>query len=74
MIPLDLIGYIGIIFVFASFIVKKWTWLYSFNMLGALALTLYAALKGDLVFTIAESGIFLFLLYKLYNELKSRKK
>ncbi len=56
--------------VFASFIVKRWTWLYAFNMTGAILLTLYAYLRGDPVFTVVEAGIVVFLAYRLYQELR----
>jgi len=68
----QLIGLAGMILVFASFIVKRWVWLYTFNMTGAVLLTIYAYLQGDPVFTIVEAGIVAFLAYRLVNELKSR--
>ena len=69
----QLLGVAGILLVFASFIVKKWVWLYSFNMTGAFLLAVYAYLKGDYVFLVVESGIVVFLLARLYNEVKSKK-
>ena len=64
----------GMILVFLSFIVKRWVWLYSFNMSGALLLAIYAYLQGDMIFTVVEAGIVLFLLYRLLNELKSHRR
>jgi len=65
-----LIGLAGMILVFASFVVKRWAWLYAFNMSGAVLLTIYAYLQGDPVFTIVEAGIVGFLAYRLVNELR----
>ncbi len=69
----ELLGLLGMILVFLSFIVKDWRWLYSFNLSGALLLTLYAYLRRDPIFTIVELGIALFLAYRLVEELKSRR-
>ncbi len=69
--PVQALGVVGMLLVFASFIVKRWTWLYGFNMSGALLLTAYAYLRGDPVFTVVEAGIVAFLAYRLYRELKS---
>jgi len=71
--PIQVIGIIGMLLVFLSFVVKKWIWLYAFNMTGAVLLTLYAYLRRDLIFTVVEAGIVLFLLYRLLGELKSRR-
>ena len=69
----EALGLLGMILVFISFIVKDWKWLYTFNMSGALVLTIYAWLRRDAVFTIVEAGIFLFLLYRLAEELRARR-
>ncbi|MEB3859719.1 MAG: hypothetical protein LRS43_00755 [Desulfurococcales archaeon] len=68
-----LIGIAGLLLVFTSFTVKNWLWLYSFNLTGALLLTLYAYLIRDPIFTIVEAGISGFLAYRLLSELKRRK-
>jgi lipid-A-disaccharide synthase-like uncharacterized protein len=70
---IEIIGLTGMMLVFISFIVRDWRWLYTFNMAGALLLTLYAYLRRDAVFTIVEAGITLFLAYRLYGEIKSRR-
>jgi hypothetical protein len=70
--PLQTLGIIGMILVFISFVVKDWKWLYTFNMSGALILTIYAYLRKDTVFTVVEAGIVAFLLYRLVKELKVR--
>lgn len=70
--PVEIIGLAGMILVFLSFIVKKWVWLYAFNMSGATLLTVYAYLRGDAIFTVVELGIVLFLLYRLLGELAGR--
>lgn len=64
------LGVLGMLLVFASFIVKRWAWLYAFNMSGALVLALYAYLRGDSVFLAVEAGIVGFLAYRLYGELR----
>ncbi len=75
MIPGDqLLGLLGMLLVFASFIVKDWKWLYTFNMSGAMILAYYAYLNNDPIFTAVEAGIVGFLAYRLYNELSSNKK
>ena len=68
----ELIGLAGMVLVFLSFIVKKWVWLYTFNMSGAILLAIYAYLQGDIIFTVVEAGIVLFLLYRLVNELRAQ--
>jgi len=67
------IGLAGMLLVFASFIVKRWTWLYTLNMAGAALLTLYAYLQGDPIFTVVEAGIVAFLAYRLWGELRERR-
>ncbi len=67
------LGLAGMLLVFASFIVKKWTWLYAFNMTGAALLALYAYLQGDPVFTVVEAGIVAFLAYRLLGEIRGRR-
>jgi len=64
------LGYVGLILVFASFAVKRWEWLYAFNMSGAVILSIYALIKGETVFFILQTGIAIFLAYRLINELK----
>ncbi len=66
-----LLGLAGMVLVFASFIVRRWVWLYAFNLAGTLLLTIYAILIGDPVFTVVEAGIALFLAYRLLGELRS---
>ncbi len=69
--PGQAIGLVGVVLVFASFVVKDWRWLYSFNMSGAALLAVYAYLTGSMVFLVVEAGIVAFLAYRLYNELTS---
>ncbi len=69
--PVQAIGLVGVVLVFASFVVKDWRWLYSFNMSGAALLAVYAYLTGSMVFLVVEAGIVAFLAYRLYNELTS---
>ncbi|GAB6147572.1 hypothetical protein JCM10135_01130 [Stetteria hydrogenophila] len=71
--PVQAVGVAGVILVFASFIVKDWRWLYSFNMSGALLLAVYAYLTGSTVFLVVESGLAVYLAYRLYAELSSRR-
>ena len=59
--------------IFASFIVKRWLWLYVFNLSGTILLTIYAIIIGDPVFTVVEAGIALFLGYRLLTELRHAK-
>ncbi|MCE4602998.1 MAG: hypothetical protein F7C08_03265 [Desulfurococcales archaeon] len=68
--PVQALGVAGMLLVFASFIVKRWAWLYGFNMSGAILLTFYAYLRGDPVFVVVEAGIVAFLAYRLYVELR----
>ena len=68
-----LIGLTGMALVFASFTVKRWAWLYSFNMSGAIVLAVYAAMRGDPIFVAVEAGLAAFLAHKLYRELSSRR-
>jgi len=70
--PVRLLGLAGMLLVFASFIVKRWLWLYALNLAGTLLLTLYAILIGDPVFTVVEAGIAAFLAYRLLGELRGR--
>lgn len=72
--PVELLGLAGMVLVFASFIVKRWVWLYAFNMSGAILLTLYAYLRGDPVFTAVEAGIVGFLAYRLVGEVRNKGK
>ena len=67
----EAIGIVGMLLVFASFVVKDWRWLYSFNLSGAVLLTLYAYLRRDGVFFVVELGISAFLAYRLVRELRS---
>ncbi len=71
---IEVIGFIGLVLVFVSFIIKSWIWLYVFNMSGSAILTLYAYLRGNLVFTILEAGIVVFLVHRLVNELRQRSR
>jgi lipid-A-disaccharide synthase-like uncharacterized protein len=68
------IGLAGMIFVFTSFIVKRWLWLYTFNLTGTVLLTIYAYLKRDLIFLVVEAGLVFFLLYRLLNEIRKSSK
>jgi len=68
------LGYIGLTLVFASFVVKRWEWLYAFNMSGAIILSIYAFIKGEAVFFILQTGIAIFLAYRLVNELKRTRR
>ncbi|MCE4600909.1 MAG: hypothetical protein F7C38_05020 [Desulfurococcales archaeon] len=67
------LGVAGMLLVFASFTVRNWLWLYTLNLAGTLLLDLYAVLQGDPVFTLLETGIALFLLYRVGNELRVRR-
>ncbi len=69
----EILGLMGMLLVFASFIVKDWKWLYSFNMAGATLLAIYAHLNGDIIFTVVEAGIVVFLAYRLANEIRNRR-
>ncbi len=71
---IEVIGFIGLILVFVSFVIKSWIWLYIFNMSGSAILTLYAYLRGNLVFTILEAGIVIFLAHRLASELRQRSR
>jgi len=64
------LGYVGLLLVFTSFVVKRWEWLYAFNMSGAVILSIYAFIKGEAVFFILQTGIAVFLAYRFINELK----
>ncbi len=68
-----LIGLTGMLLVFASFVVKRWTWLYTFNASGASLLAVYALLRGDVIFFTVEIGIVAFLLYRLKREIGVRE-
>ncbi|MEB3764717.1 MAG: hypothetical protein GSR77_00920 [Desulfurococcales archaeon] len=68
----QLLGLLGMILVFVSFIVKDWKWLYTFNMSGATILAIYAYLNNDPIFTIVEAGIVLFLAIRLARELREK--
>ncbi len=70
---IDLIGLVGMILVFLSFIVKRWLWLYLFNASGAAFLALYAYLEGNMIFLLVELGILFFLSYRLVQEAGSRE-
>lgn len=65
-----LVGLAGMMLVFASFVVKKWLWLYSFNLSGASLLALYAWLRRDYIFLVVEAGLAIFLAYRLLSELE----
>ena len=67
----EAVGIVGMLLVFASFIVKDWKWLYSFNLSGAALLTVYAYLRRDAVFFVVELGISAFLAYRLVKELRA---
>ena len=69
----DLLGLTGMILVFASFIVKDWRWLYSFNMTGAALLAAYAYILDNKVFLAVETGIVAFLAYRLAGEIRGRR-
>jgi hypothetical protein len=66
-----IIGVTGMVLVFLSFIVKRWAWLYSFNLAGTTLLAIYAYMQKDLIFLIVETGLVFFLAYRLLNEVKN---
>ncbi len=67
---IDILGYVGLALVFVSFIVKKWWWLYAFNLCGTILLAIYAYLIKSIVFTVLEVGIAILLTYRFINELR----
>lgn len=67
------IGVIGLILVFASFVVKKWTWLYAFNLSGALLLSVYAYLVGNIIFFVLQCGISVLLSCRLIASVKNKE-
>ncbi len=69
---IDVIGYVGLGLVFASFIIKRWTWLYTLNAIGATLLTIYAYLIGNHVFTILEGGLAAYLVARICSEYRAR--
>ncbi|MEB3816691.1 MAG: hypothetical protein LRS46_01940 [Desulfurococcales archaeon] len=71
---LELLGLAGMLLVFASFIVKRWVWLYALNLSGTVTLTVYAYLRGDPIFTVVEAGIAFFLAYRLGGEVLSSRR
>ena len=71
---IECIGFLGLVLVFVSFIIKRWLWLYTFNMIGSAILTIYAYLRGNLIFTVLEAGLVFFLLRRFLEELKSKRK
>ena len=68
--PERIVGLAGMLLVFLSFIVKRWSWLYAFNLAGTLLLALYAVIIGDPIFTVVEAGIALFLAWRLLREIR----
>ncbi len=68
----QILGLVGMILVFISFIVKDWKWLYAFNMSGATILAIYAYLNNDPVFTVVEAGIVFFLAIRLVREIREK--
>ena len=72
--PVTVIGLMGAMLVFTSFIMKKWVWLYSLNLSGATLLLINAYLTKNLVFLVLQSGIVALLSYRLIRELKFRKR
>ncbi|MEM0366284.1 MAG: hypothetical protein QXR02_02310 [Acidilobaceae archaeon] len=69
-----IIGLIGLILVFTSFTVRNWIWLYIFNMTGTLLLTIYAYTIGNIIFTVLEGGLVVFLTYRLLQTLRTGSK
>lgn len=65
----DILGYLGMVFVFASFIMRNWLWLHVFNGIGTALLLIYALLSGNIVFAVVEGGVLALLLYKVYQDL-----
>jgi len=70
----EVLGYLGLCLVFASFAVKRWSWLYTLNGMGAVVLAIYAYLVGNTVFTLLESVLAAYLFTKLYREYRSRNR
>lgn len=70
----QLIGVIGMLLVFTSFTIRNWMWLYMFNLLGTLLLDVYAIIRRDAVFAALESGIALFLAYRLIGEYRKSRR
>lgn len=68
------LGIIGLILVFASFIIKKWIWLYALNLSGAILLAIYAHLVGNTIFFILQCGISILLSYRLIVTIKNMNK
>jgi len=68
----EAIGLIGLVLVFASFIIRNWVWLYALNLSGALMLAVYAFLVGNTIFLILQCGIALLLTYRLIIIIKKR--
>ena len=66
----EIIGLAGLILVFLSFTRKKWWWVYGLNGTGSLLLTTYAILLRNLVFTILEAGLTLYLFTKFIREVR----
>lgn len=72
--PALLIGAAGLVLVLISFSVRKFLWIYSFNLTGTLLLLAYSIILGDPIFITLQISIGLILIYRLFNELKSKKK
>jgi signal transduction histidine kinase len=67
----ELIGYLGMLFVFTSFIIRNWLWLHVLNGIGTALLLIYALILGNRVFAIVEGGVLALLAYRVYQDLKS---
>lgn len=67
----QLIGAFGMLLIFSSFIVKAWKWLYTLNFIGTIFLATYAYILGDIVFMTMETGILLFLTYRIMDEIRN---
>lgn len=67
----ELIGYLGMLFVFTSFIIRNWLWLHVLNGIGTALLLIYALVLGNHVFAIVEGGVLALLAYRVYQDLKS---
>ncbi|MCE4618792.1 MAG: hypothetical protein F7C37_05040 [Desulfurococcales archaeon] len=70
----QLIGVIGMLLVFTSFTIRNWIWLYMFNLLGTLLLDVYAIIRRDAVFAALETGIAIFLAYRLVDEYRKSRR
>lgn len=71
---MEVVGLIGLVLVFASFVIRNWVWLYALNLSGALMLAVYAFLVGNIIFLVLQCGIALLLTYRLIITIKNKKR